>query len=557
MAVLTLVMLSANPLLAKGKGNKHIDPIVTISKGTIVEADDETVLLEFTVSLSAIPTRAVIVRYDTSAITAIEGIDYLRTNGQINFPARKTNISRTIQVPVVGDYEPEDDETFDIFATRIINGVESPPVTFRATIFDNDKTELTNGEMIANLRQIVYTKSVEIKKDGSPYHPRMIGLDIGNDGDQDMLVVYDNPYDGATAPAILYINDNTTETGWTAVDLGVSTNAGYGSMVIGDFNGDGLDDVFNFNPFGDNVIFTQSAGSLVASPIADVAWRSTYSKGYQKQMVKHSVGDIDNDGDVDVFVVRQSDPYYYNTNGHLWFINDGTGNFTIERRMGRFERQHWYSTALSSTIADFDNDGANDILLGTNNYQKNSTRYGRSNQKFGNNNMLLNGDGTLKGAVEKLANVNHSTKFATHTDVLNSDLNGDGNLDIVAITMMTTLSDVDNQRVEVRFGNGDGTFYLSQELSQGTQGDARISLEDVNGDGNLDIVATPMDQHWTYYNKKGYSTTLNRLESVVYVNLGNGTFAEDPSVTIDQVSIETGMLFMTDDDTYTPVELQQ
>ena len=68
-----------------------------------------------------------------------------------------------------------------------------------------------------------------------------------------------------------------------------------------------------------------------------------------------SVGDIDQDGDMDVLVA----------NGRHWpgqnrvFVNNGTGKFMVARALGN-EQETSYSTEL----ADFDNDGDLDVAVG-------------------------------------------------------------------------------------------------------------------------------------------------------------------------------------------------
>lgn len=102
------------------------------------------------------------------------------------------------------------------------------------------------------------------------------------------------------------------------------------------------------------------------------------------------------------------------------------------------------------------------------------------------------------------------------SDVALGDLNGDGILDMVVTDYGTAAQCATSgysNTVSVSMGNGDGTFGAATfyELGVGTR-PHNVSLADVNGDGQLDILA---------------DTAQN---DVVYVlqNQGNGVFNSDP-----------------------------
>jgi hypothetical protein len=439
--------------------------------------------------------------------------------------------------------------------------VEPPRCEWNQDIYADDQncvepvTYVSKAEQIANLRQIVYTKASELGLNTSG--TRFVGLDIGNDGDQDILAIYAFHWDGQEGPAVLYINDTTSENGWIEQDINLNTNSGYRSAVVGDFTGDGQDDVFIYNGAGYNVMLTQMNGSLYNNGyIPEEDGTSTYTKGYQKHMVKHSAADFDGDGDLDVFVVAQNDFDQYRADSHIWYINDGNGNFTPEYRTDRTQRGIWYNYVLSSAIADFDRDGTLDVYLGTANNDNGSTNYGLGNQMFGNVDALIcSKGGKYKKLISRTTNHGVSSSSAEHIDVVADDVNGDGNPDIIALNFDTTTKG--NSRVEIKLGNGDGTFETAQVLWNSTRGDARIGYEDVNGDGLKDIVTIPQSQAYTYRNltNAGTSYVLNNTKSTVYINQGNGQFVEDMGVTIDKVSILTAMFFVTDNNAYNPIEL--
>ncbi len=111
----------------------------------------------------------------------------------------------------------------------------------------------------------------------------------------------------------------------------------------------------------------------------------------------------------------------------------------------------------------------------------------------GNLSVLLgNGDGTFQPAV------NIPISFAPFA-VAVGDFNGDGNLDVVA----TDSGFREGNTVTVLLGTGDGTFQSPRSFAVGRNPEA-VTVGDVNGDGIADIV------------------TANIMDNTVSVLLGNG-----------------------------------
>ena len=81
--------------------------------------------------------------------------------------------------------------------------------------------------------------------------------------------------------------------------------------------------------------------------------------------------------------------------------------------------------------------------------------------------------------------------LATASSLITADLNGDGNGDLVVVNDYNASGPF----VSVLLGNGDGTF--SNAVNYPTAGNASVAatVADVNGDGKLDIVAVSDDQH--------------------------------------------------------------
>ncbi|MGC9502624.1 PA14 domain-containing protein [Baaleninema sp.] len=129
------------------------DPTVTVQDVRVNEEDSGTTDLVFTVKLSAPNDEVVTVDYATSDGTATAGSDYTATSGTLSFAAG--TVEQTVTVPVRGDGEIEDDETFSL---QLSNATEAAIVDDSAvgTILNDDFAtpgfNFPAGANIANVR---------------------------------------------------------------------------------------------------------------------------------------------------------------------------------------------------------------------------------------------------------------------------------------------------------------------------------------------------------------------------------------------------------------------
>ena len=103
-----------------------------------VTVDESAGTATFTVTLSAASGLAVTVDYATANGTALDGSDYNRASGTLNFAAGET--TKTFTVPILEDAIDELDETFTATLSNPTATATIADATGLATITDNDAT---------------------------------------------------------------------------------------------------------------------------------------------------------------------------------------------------------------------------------------------------------------------------------------------------------------------------------------------------------------------------------------------------------------------------------
>ncbi len=110
-------------------------PVISIDDIAVVEGDVGTTDATFTITLSTTSDSQVTVTYATSAGTATSGVDYLPASGTVVFSPQ--TLSRTVNVLVVGDLEPEMDESYTVELTTPVNATIGDS-SGSGTIIDDD-----------------------------------------------------------------------------------------------------------------------------------------------------------------------------------------------------------------------------------------------------------------------------------------------------------------------------------------------------------------------------------------------------------------------------------
>ncbi|OON68000.1 hypothetical protein B0919_15145 [Hymenobacter sp. CRA2] len=241
------------------------------------------------------------------------------------------------------------------------------------------------------------------------------------------------------------------------------------SVQLGDLDNDGDLDMLAGRYGAVDVWLNNGRGQFTAAaPIMQMNSQSTAV----------ALGDIDADGDLDVLTVDAGGTYV------ISYLNYGSAAFS----QGYF----WYigSGANALTLGDVDADGDLDWVA--------------SNFTTGRLTVQLN-DG-----LGSFSNGSTVTVGSAPSAVVLGDVDADGDLDLVAANR-------NSNSVSVRLNDGAGAFSGTTELSVGGSATS-VALADVNGDRNLDLAVS--------YTAGGVGAL------ATYLNNGSGVFATARTVAV-------------------------
>jgi chitinase len=145
---LTLSNQSANAEIATGSALGTITnddlPLVSIAPASTFEGDiGDASSVDFTVTLSGAANGNVIIDYSTTNGTAISGQDFTgTTSGQTTVSTGLT--TGTISIPVSGDLDVEENETFTVTMTAVSANAQLGTATAEGTIVNDDSTTLND-----------------------------------------------------------------------------------------------------------------------------------------------------------------------------------------------------------------------------------------------------------------------------------------------------------------------------------------------------------------------------------------------------------------------------
>jgi hypothetical protein len=276
------------------------------------------------------------------------------------------------------------------------------------------------------------------------------------------------------------------------------------TFAYGDFNNDGnLDLAVVSEVDGISMAFVLGNGKGRFSP-------GSLITGYDSSVFYNpTIGDFNQDGNLDLVTRGESTL--------ATFLGNGNGTF----------RPYWYDFAPSYGVfqvvaGDFDNDGKLDLILNETpeieigGQNESGTQYWFAKGK---------GDGSFEDPTLIVSFVGDGTAPCTgglysSSPLQLSDVNGDGNLDLVFCKW---------SQIGVMLGNGDGTFQPPIFYTADSTGQAQytFAVGDINSDGKPDLIVSE------------YSGSTSTF--VVFLGNGDGTFQSPQTIYTNAYSGETGI----------------
>ena len=408
----------------------------SVTATTVAEGGTATVTLRLDSPASA----PVTLRYETIDGTAKAGLDYEATRGAVVFLAGET--TQTFTVKTIGDTTAEATE---VFGVRIASDTAATtPDTAQVVILDDDTGEA------APRRPPLWHDFFAVDTRETPY----VG-DFDGDGRTDLIT---------------FTRQNPVAFGDVYVSL--STGAGFGPnikwhdwfaidpserVVIGDYNGDGKDDIATWLPSTGQVYVALSQGTGMGET---TVWLTSLPMSATDVLRS---GDVDRDGWDDL----------------VWFARSAGKAYVATSSNSRFNApSSWSSFFAVSTyerpdVADVDGDGRFDAVSFATD----------SPTAFGDVWVSKSGGKTFPGFANPSSKWHDWFGIDPSEIVRVGDVNGDGKTDFV--TCLAAPSGACFQVLST--GTGMAENVLWPEKIRLTVTDIPF-LGDVNGDGRADII---------------------------------------------------------------------
>jgi len=364
-----------------------------------------------------------------------------------------------LAAPLIGQSNP---------ATRVSQPPTAPQLS-----------RMRNGAAVGNEPRISRARSqpAKLPQTGGVNFAAAVGYDSGgygagsvavadvNGDDKPDLVVANRCADSAncndaTVGVLLGNGDGTFQTAVTYDAGGLNPGGNLFSIAVADVNGDGKPDIVvslyrgSGGGGGVAVLLNKGDGTFLSAV--------TYSSGGLAAYFV-AVADVNGDGKPDIAVAN----YCGATCGY------GSVGVLLGNGDGSFQAAVAYSSdepaTQSVTVADVNGDGSPDLVVVSQGQQGVSV-------------LLSNGDGTFKTAATYASGGEEPYLVAV------ADVNEDGKPDLLVTNLFSSNGNGTDGTVGVLLGNGDGTFQVAVPYDSGDFNLNSVAVEDLNNDGNPDIV---------------------------------------------------------------------
>ena len=205
---------------------------------------------------------------------------------------------------------------------------------------------------------------------------------------------------------------------------------GYGfSALFQDLENDGDQDIFVTNDSGPNFLYeNQGNGKFVENALL---WGLAYSRdGRAQDDMGLAVGDVDNDGLLDLLTTTFSEDYY------PLFENGGAGNFEEISYASGIGKPTLPFLGWGTFFFDYDNNGTLDLFAASGHLYPKVDQF--PDQNYKQRNLLFSGNGALKfREVSKEVGFDEASRQCSRGAAY-CDYDNDGDLDILVINLDDT-----------------------------------------------------------------------------------------------------------------------
>jgi gliding motility-associated-like protein len=373
-------------------------------------------------------------------------------------------------------------------------------------------------------------------------------VDVDNDGDYDVLIGNRSGY------TFFFRNTGTASAPAFALETGASNpfdgirgsfdpnGSEEASPTFIDFDNDGDKDLIVGSTYRDDLEFGTKDGVYyfennngTFTPVTNTPLTNAFSTSYNNAL---AFADVDTDGDLDVFLGRANYVWLFKNDGSSF--NASTGPWDPEAHTGNPFHAVFFDANTTPALADFDNDGDLDMLVGSvNNYTMErdapTPRYFENTGGFvmqrrtGMNlspldgvdvgqtasiQMVdLDGDGDLDATIgSKYSNprtyfyINDAGRF-----IADNTRNWDASINGFNVNLNPAFVDIDADGDQDAFvGNIDDLTFLRNNngvfeteygpiaaYESGVTHDVSITFSDVDGDGDFDALMGGANNSWS------------------------------------------------------------
>ena len=395
--------------------------------------------------------------------------------------------------------------TVDVAVTTTLTNLESGTIYhFRVVAGSSAGTSQGPDQVFTTPELFALVTTGPVVTDGGHSIGAAFG-DYDGDGNLDLLVA--NRSDGTSNNSFLYKGNGdgtfTAQTGSAIYSDGGASVAG----SWGDLDNDGDLDLFIVNNDGAGYLYLNN-GLSIFTRLADASGNN-FGPGNPRSA---GWADVNNDGNLDLFITNEF-------GNDFLYLGDGTGGFVLQTagaivtNVGRS-----YSTAW----ADYDNDGDADLFVAN---MADNTDFEYENFLYRND-----GDGTFTrmtaAIVGSIASDQRSSVTASWADYDN-----DGDLDLFVGNEESGQGFLKNDYLYIN--NGDGTFTPATGITPIATDivTTHSSWGDLDNDGDLDLVL------------RGYAPQVR-----LYWNNGDGTFASPVTINPNATGVDGQALALGDVD---------